>query len=530
MATVEEYPGIRFPDRAEALSEFSGYKIFLEPWEPLAVDLRTFYEGLALRRESRALAIHSPQGTGKTLFAQKLQEDFVRSRDGSLDPDPHNLWHRITGGAELTPELIQRATALSDILLLENNTDWVNETANWLAARSDRRCVVIADNAERPYFRQGLVSMTDTEYVGLANDPQLTALAAQRFVEYCRSTLRGALFILLSNDDVFLLALDEAVEAQHQGLLKLTQLPLPDARTKETVVRVNTNRLNPVSYWFCIDKAGPNEKSQVRRTLEGASNFPDSFIAVDTAVRSRTGRPARKNVITLVVLSPHEGPPPVDLARYGELQRTEVEADWFQLHTFSEGWAPPALGVREASFLESEWTFRLALVGKPFVESLIEIAEETLATAEHQAACEGFFDVLKVFHGPGTRPQTRTGYAERFRSAIEVWPESTVDVTAFWDQGMTRSRAYEKALRAVLPGYDEGSEGFLSYRPDYVVSAFRPCSVVGAVSDDSQAITAAIRRDAHVFEFTAFNEYSDDRVVSYMTQKLPNYVDLTQEQ
>ena len=217
MATVEEYPGIRFPDRAEALSEFSGYKIFLEPWEPLAVDLRTFYEGLALRRESRALAIHSPQGTGKTLFAQKLQEDFVRSRDGSLDPDPHNLWHRITGGAELTPELIQRATALSDILLLENNTDWVNETANWLAARSDRRCVVIADNAERPYFRQGLVSMTDTEYVGLANDPQLTALAAQRFVEYCRSTLRGALFILLSNDDVFLLALDEAVEAQHQA-------------------------------------------------------------------------------------------------------------------------------------------------------------------------------------------------------------------------------------------------------------------------------------------------------------------------
>jgi hypothetical protein len=53
---------------------------------------------------------------------------------------------------------------------------------------------------------------------------------------------------------------------------------------------------------------------------------------------------------------------------------------------------------------------------------------------------------------------------------------------------------------------------------------------VEAVSDDPQAITAAIRRDAHVFEFTALNAYSDLAVRNYLVGKLPNYVQVTQEQ
>ncbi len=95
---------------------------------------------------------------------------------------------------------------------------------------------------------------------------------------------------------------------------------------------------------------------------------------------------------------------------------------------------------------------------------------------------------------------------------------------------MTRAATYEKALRELWPGYDSSSAGFLNYRPDYVVDPYRPCSVVSAVADEPGAITAAIRRDAHVFEFTATNAYSPETVKAYMASKLRNYVLVTQEQ
>jgi hypothetical protein len=530
------YPGIRFPDRAEALGEFAGYKIFLDPWEPLAEDLRKFYEGLAVRRESRVLAIHGSQGTGKTLFATKLRDDFVRSKDAGAQElrDPNNLWHRVTGGPDLSSELIAVATASSDLLLVEDQAAWVESTAEWLKHRSDRRCVVIADNAERPYFRQGLVDVSDADFIRLQGDPKLTELAAQRLVAHCRSDFRGALFVVLSNDDVFLLALDEAVEGQHAGLLTLTQLPVADARTKETVVRVNTNRLNRLSYWYCLDKARPDEKSAVKRALEGASNFPDSFQAVDTAIRTappgRIGRPARQNVITLVALTELETTSNCDPTPYGELQRTEVAHEWCSIHVFGKAWAPPELGLREASLLESEWVLRLAILGAPLARSLIEIAESRPSRAAHEAACRGLFEDLRTFHGPGAHEDTRSLFRRAFEKAVDCWPVSTADLEQFWAQGLTRSRVYESALSTVLPGYNTAAEGFLTYRPDLVVAPFRPCSIVAAIADDPAAINAAIRRDAHVFEFTATNAYTPATIRSYMAEKFSNYVQVMQEQ
>ncbi len=78
---VQRYPGIRFPDRAEALGDFASYRVFLDPWEPIADQLRGLWEGLALRGESSILAIHGQQGAGKTLFTQKLTKDFEGTRD-----------------------------------------------------------------------------------------------------------------------------------------------------------------------------------------------------------------------------------------------------------------------------------------------------------------------------------------------------------------------------------------------------------------------------------------------------------------
>jgi hypothetical protein len=131
MMSGTHYQGILFPDRAESLPQFQGYKVFLDFWDPLAKDLRAFYEGLALRRETRCLAVFGAQGSGKTLFAHKLVGDFKAAQEaanaGRVKPDENNLWHRMTGGGSMDPALVARATLSTDILHIEDNPKWVEE-------------------------------------------------------------------------------------------------------------------------------------------------------------------------------------------------------------------------------------------------------------------------------------------------------------------------------------------------------------------------------------------------------------------
>lgn len=74
---------------------------FLDPWEPLAEELRKLWEPLANRGESSILAIHGQQGAGKTLLTKKLTQDFEATRVSStITPDDNNIWHRVTGRHE----------------------------------------------------------------------------------------------------------------------------------------------------------------------------------------------------------------------------------------------------------------------------------------------------------------------------------------------------------------------------------------------------------------------------------------------
>jgi len=93
-----------------------------------------------------------------------------------------------------------------------------------------------------------------------------------------------------------------------------------------------------------------------------------------------------------------------------------------------------------------------------------------------------------------------------------------------------RSAEYEGALKTLLPEYDVSGDGFMAYRPDLIVNGFSPCSVVRAISNDRDAINIAIRRDAHVMEFTAQVKATYESVSAYLAGKLPNYLQITQEQ
>jgi hypothetical protein len=412
--------------------------------------------------------------------------------------------------------------------MVDNTSDWLKGAISFMDGQGKRGCLHLADNAERTYFRQGLVDLTDSEYMNV-NKESLNRMAAERLVASCRNELRGALLILLSNDALFLLSLAEEVERQHSGLLELAQLNLPDASTKETVIRVNTNRLNSSTYWASLDQSDAEDRRSVRLALAGEDSFPDSFKAVDAASKSRTGRPARRNVISLIVLTDAEDVQVFPIEELGSLKRTEVAESWLKMVTFEEDWAAKILDPRDATLLESEWVLRVCVIGNPFVRSILNVGE-VLADEIHRSALERLLAQLKMYLGPGTHDVTRSGYSSDVGEIVSEWPGSDIDVQPFWSAGQSRSGLYEKGLRVVLPGYDSLFEGFLTYRPDYVVSAFRPCAISEAISDDEKAIRDAIKRAGHVFEFTAIANYSTNKVAEYLQEKLGNYVEVTQEQ
>ena len=172
------------------------------------------------------------------------------------------------------------------VQVIAEDKDWLSSLLKKVEGDRSRRWIVVVDNAERGHFIQSLIALSDAEFLQMRDTATAAELAAQRFVGYARTTLRGCLFVVLTNSTPFAEAVDAAMQAQHKGMLARTDLPLPGPREKETVVRVNTNRLNRISYWYCLDRAGPAEKSAVYTALSGAETFPGSFAAVDSAIRS----------------------------------------------------------------------------------------------------------------------------------------------------------------------------------------------------------------------------------------------------
>lgn len=221
MAPVLAYQGIKYPDRAERISDFEAYRVFLDHWDKLSLALGEKFEGVALRGESRVLAVHGEQGRGKTLFAQQLYKDFERTKKGdNSEFNPNNLWHRVAGGLERSVDLVINATDAAECIHIEDKSDWANELSQRLRGNRDRNYIVIADNSERAYFRQGLVAVNDVEFLRLQSNPDFATMIAQRLVHKCRTTMARCLFLLLSNDQEYLCQLEKAVERQHQGLLE----------------------------------------------------------------------------------------------------------------------------------------------------------------------------------------------------------------------------------------------------------------------------------------------------------------------
>ena len=89
------YRRLHFPVRAENLGQFSTYQVRLDHWRPLALPFEDAFTGVYERGSSAVLLIHGAQGSGKTLFCDRLQRDFERATQGELEPRADNLWHAL---------------------------------------------------------------------------------------------------------------------------------------------------------------------------------------------------------------------------------------------------------------------------------------------------------------------------------------------------------------------------------------------------------------------------------------------------
>lgn len=534
---AEEYQRIVYPERAEYLAGealFNGYRIFLDHWLDITAYLQECYEVLRTRRFSKGLIIYGKQGCGKSVLANKLTTDFALTKEAAtrkvLAFDQENIWHRISAGAveRNRTENVGHATAATVVLQAENKRTWIADAERAVAGNGDRACLIIADNCERDYFLKGLLNVSDEVYLQTGRSAPALRAAAHRYVELCRTTLRGCFFIFFTNDEDFALAFDNHVNEQHAGLIDIRDLKMPSDLQKEAIVRINVNRLNYFSYWLCVDRAGPDEKAAVWNTLKSADTFPAAFQAVDNAVRSsarnREGRPARKCVlnafafVNVVNVSGLLG----ESAARGEYEDI-FQGTHFAIRIYRSGWDALFGALREQRMLGSEWHLKVILAGDAVAAALLAGDGLAKRVVEHAA----------VYHGPGTQHATRTAHLEDLQALDAqigaAFPHP--DNSAFWAKGGVRNHDYEAKLKQMFPSYNTKGAGFLSARPDLVIEDYVPCSVLRSPNADGAALNAAVRREANVVEFTAIKDFEFPKLVSYLREhKLGNYIAAVQEQ
>lgn len=531
-----------FPERAEMLGDdrFRSYRVSLGHWKSLADVFRAAFEVVYRRGSARVLLVHGGQGHGKSLFVRTLEEDFRKSADAS-SVDTDNLWHTLAGGSPPQIDVIQKATSTTSLRRVEPRSGWLEDERKISKADKQACRILLFDDAQKDPFIREWGGLEPADYARIkAENHRAGAIgsAAERIVEDCRGDFVRSVFVLLSNDVVFLDQLKEQIEAAHEGLALRVDLPLPAPAVKEEIVRTNTNLLNHRSYWFCLDQGGPTEKQTAYTTLQGEGGFIDVYDAIGRAFASqsggkRPGRPANKNILTLVTLgtSPsaiasfiddHEMAPDEPVSAPG----AHVE-EW----TFGDRWASsldPRAGMeasRRASLVESEFTLRWV--------ALDMVATWTVCHAADSGVAQHVGDLLRNVPRIGAKKDVK---AQR-KDAIEELnatlhqlgadPRVLVFAEEFRSLGQQRSKLYEPAIANLIGRpLSVGLRVRGALKPDLILGEYEPCAVTSATSPDIKAIEAAIKRGCHVIELTAHLQDDMKGLDDYLSDKVRVYAEL----
>lgn len=534
-----------FPERAEHLkhAKFSAYRVQLDHWRELSTVFQRAFQAVYERQSASVLLVHGDQGTGKTLFTRKLYEDFSESRQGRISgPDRENLWHVLTGGEPLDMRLIEEATKTSDVKLLMPTPNWLTEATAHARSDSHRMRVFVIDDFHKDGFLCEWASLSRGEYLQLKTASRLAVLesVAQRIVEDCRGALAPALLVLLSADLQMIQDLKSQLDRSHLGLAQILHLPLPKPEMKEQIVRTNINRLNQRSYWYCLDQGGPEDKIQAYETLKGDGGFIDSFHAIDRALISgdgdhRAGRPANKNLITLVTL----GTSPAEVAAFHADREMVATAEFKGTHVhtwlFRRSWASALESddqeyVRVAALVESEFALRWISLDPRATWALCD-------DACPPAAVEPILALIRQTPSIADRGATQktTESADQALAALTDTQNIEDFMRSFRDAGQGRSRSYERSLARHFGAYSQGLSAHRTLKPDLIFVDYSPCAVTNADAGAEKerdarvkAIERSIKRDCHVAEFTAHLQADLRGLSQYLHDKVLVYGDLLQ--
>jgi hypothetical protein len=537
------YRRLKFPQRAENLGQYSSYQVDLAHWIPLSEPFEDRFQGTYERGDASVLLVHGHQGCGKTLFCDRLFSDFSVASSGSFKPNAGNLWHNLVGGSEPTIDVIRDATQNTTLRRIEPDVGWLKREEAF--ASLDQRYKVrifLIDDFHLDVFLCELAGVELSWYRALPDKESakqgFVDSIAEKLVYLCRKTFQRSLFLCVSNRADLFEKLNKSMEDSHRGLALLKELPLPDPSTKERIVRTNINRLNNVSYWYCLDAAGPEEKKRVYQVLQHPDGFTDSFLAIDNALKSRKsaksgirrGRPASTNTLSLVTLGAniHDVESFIQI-KFGEAQSLPSPTPLFQgthlaLWYFNE-WASlltngDAEQARRAELTESE--FSLCWIALD-IESTASLCQQSSANDLGQEIMK---EVLMV--APSTNNQKLLESLTRFDTLIpKVLPQSSQQewIEQFNSLGQRRSSIYEPVLadRARLLGksYGIAFQTASEVRPDIIVNPYKPCAVTSAL--DESSINPAIRRLCHTLEFTSFLGPQLKGMEQYILEKSNRY-------
>lgn len=538
----ELYPDLlRFPERAEYLGQrpYRDYRVHLEHWQELSQLFRDTFKKVYTRGSSAVLLIHGTQGTGKTLFSERLLADFERTRRGDdIGQRASNLWYTLVTDEPGDRAVLTEATQKTHLVKLEAEPGWLERERQ--AARRDTTSAVrifILDDAHKDAFLREWAELGQPEYAALrklhGEDFALDSIA-QRIVSDCRGPFQRSIFLFLSNRAELMNGLRAHMDTSHGGLAMTSELPLPKPELKEAIVRMNTNSLNHVSYWYCLDQAGPQDKQDVYRTLKSDSGFVDSFRALDRAFGSkRVGRPANKNLLTLVTL----GADPASSQAFKDDKELEADEHYYGLHhavwSFRGTWASSLLPkhsdentFRRMRMVESEFNLRWVSLDLRATHALLS------EDAPGSSLGQQILDVICFFPSVGASPQAVSQQrllSERIDEQLDPQPAAQ-DFERFSEEfargGQSRSQIYEQALTRRLTRYGRGFRDYPQLRPDYIVNEYTPCAITAAASDAPEVINAALRRSCHVLEFTAHLRPGLAGLDDYVLSKLANYAEM----
>lgn len=183
-----------------------------------------------MRKSARVLLVHGEQGTGKTLFAGRVEDDFKCVKDKKVEDEQQNLWIVLAGGDGRDQAVSEQAARGTELRRIEARSGWLEEARVFAKANASEMRVFLIDDVHKDVFLREWAELGPGEYTRFKVEGHVATVlesVAQRLVEDCRGDFRRSVFVLLSNNKHVLEVLHQQLELSHQGLAQILSLPVP---------------------------------------------------------------------------------------------------------------------------------------------------------------------------------------------------------------------------------------------------------------------------------------------------------------